>query len=362
MGRGAMSVIGTRQQFQTAPAIQGPDDLQRFPLPDPRLETFLGTKVIITGGLGLIGSALARQLVRLGADVTLVDSLIPEFGGNPANIADIQDRVRVNISDIRDVRGLRYLLRDCEYLFNLAGQTSHMDSMTAPFDDLEINCHAQLALLETVRTVNPEIKIVYASTRQVYGRPEYLPADEHHRLNPVDVNGINKIAGECYHTLYHNIHGLTTAVLRLTNVFGPGMRIKDARQIFLGIWTRRLLEGAEFEVWGGRQLRDFTYVDDVGMAFLLAAVTQEVWGRVWNVGGCPPISLLDLAELMLDLRGGGSYKLCEFPADRKKIDIGDYYSDDRAFRSLTGWAPQIDLRVGLARTLDYYASRMQHYV
>jgi UDP-glucose 4-epimerase len=322
----------------------------------------VGAKILITGGLGLIGSALARQLITLGCtDILLIDSLIPEFGGNLCNIRDIRDRVRVNISDVRDINGLRYLLRDCDYLFNLAGQTSHMDSMTAPFDDLEINCHAQLALLETCRQYNPSIKIVFASTRQVYGRPMYLPVDEAHPIKPVDVNGIHKLAAESYHTLYHEVYGMHTTVLRLTNTYGPGMRIRDARQIFVGIWVRRLLEGKTFEVWGGDQLRDFTYVDDAAAAFTAAVLTPEAIGKVLNVGGGEAVSLRHLAEQMVEINGAGAFDVIDFPLDRKPIDIGDFHADDSRLRSLTGWRPMVSLQEGLRRTLAYYRTNLSSY-
>jgi len=319
-------------------------------------------RVMVTGGLGLIGSALARRLVEAGADVLIVDSLNENFGGNLYNIRGLDDAVRVNISDIRDIHGLRYLLKDCDIIFNLAGQTSHMDSMSAPFEDLEINCMAQLSLLEACRQINPQMRIIYASTRQIYGRPEYLPVDERHPVRPVDVNGINKIAGESYHTLYHDVYGLKTTVLRLTNTFGPHMRIKDARQIFLGIWVRQLLEDRPFDVWGGQQSRDFTYVDDAADAFIAAALTPETTGKVFNVGGSEPTTLRDLAQLLVDQNKAGSFQIREFPRERKLIDIGDYYTDDAAFRSVTGWSPQVPLSEGLRRTLDFYRSNLQHYL
>ena len=246
--------------------------------PDPALACYRGARVLITGGLGFIGSALARRLVALGADVLLVDSMIPEYGGNSANIADISGQVRVNFADIRDGHTMRYLLRAQDFLFNLAAQTSHLDSMNAPEDDLAINCAAQLHLLEACRSVNPELSIVNAGTRQIYGRPRYLPVDENHPLRPVDINGVNKMAGEAYHLLFCDVYGLRSRSLRLTNVYGPGMRIKDARQGFLGIWLRRLIEGQPFEVWGGGQRRDLLFVDDAAQAFLAAAITPAVEG------------------------------------------------------------------------------------
>ncbi len=323
---------------------------------------FAGARVMITGGLGFIGSNLAARLVDLGSDVLLVDSLIPEYGGNLFNIAPIRHRVTVNISDIRDVHGLRSLLPGCRYLFNLAGQTSHLDSMADPLTDLEINCRAQLTLLETCRAVNPDITVVFASTRQIYGKPDYLPVDERHPLHPVDVNGVNKMAGEAYHILYHDVYGLKATALRLTNTYGPRMRIRDARQTFVGVWLRRVLEGQAFEVWGGEQRRDFTYVDDAVDAFLRAAVTKEAMGGVFNIGGNEVISLKQLADALIAANGGGHYAVREFPAERKRIDIGDYYARDELFRQRTGWQPGVPITEGLARSLAFFRDNLLHYI
>lgn len=283
-------------------------------------------RVLITGGLGFIGSNLAWRLVSLGAQVLLVDSLIPEYGGNLFNIAGIEDQVRVNISDIRDEHSMRYLVQEQDFLFNLAGQTSHLDSMQDPYTDLQINCGAQLSILEACRKYNPAVKIVFASTRQIYGKPKYLPVDEEHPLQPVDVNGINKMAGEWYHILYSRVYGIQACALRLTNTYGPRMRVKDARQTFLGIWIRLLVEGKPFEVWDGQQLRDFTYVDDAVDAFLLAGASEEANGQVFNLGGDCVVSLAGLADLLIEVNCGGKYTVRSFPTDRKKIDIGDYGS------------------------------------
>ena len=324
--------------------------------------TFKGRKVLITGGLGFIGSNLARRLVDLGARVTLVDSLIPEYGGNLFNIAGLEDHVQVNISDVRDQHSMRYLVQGQDYLFNLAGQTSHMDSMEDPGTDLEINCRAQLSILEACRRYNPRIKVVFASTRQIYGKPDYLPVDEKHLLRPVDVNGINKMAGEWYHILYNNVYELRACALRLTNTIGPRMRIKDARQTFLGVWVRLLLEGKTFEVWGGEQLRDFTYVDDVVDAFLLAAASKEANGEVFNLGCERVIGLKALADLLVEVNGGGRYEIRSFPPDRKRIDIGDYYADYSRIRSVLEWEPKVSLREGLARTVAFFRDNLAHYL
>jgi UDP-glucose 4-epimerase len=321
-----------------------------------------GRRVLITGGLGFIGSNLARKLVELGADVTLVDSLIPEYGGNLFNITGIENEVKVNISDVRDQHSMKYLVQDKDYLFNLAGQTSHLDSMQDPFIDLDINAKSQLYILEACRQYNADIKIVFASTRQIYGKPRYLPVDEDHPLSPVDINGVNKLAGEWYHLLYDKIHGIRTCVLRLTNTIGPRMRVKDGRQTFVGIWIRLLLEGKPFEVWGGKQVRDFTYVDDCVEAMLLAACNEKANGQIFNLGGDQTISLKDLADLLVELNGAGEYIIREFPEERQKIDIGDYYSGYHLIQKTLGWAAKVDLQEALRGTLEFYKEHLNQYV
>jgi UDP-glucose 4-epimerase len=331
--------------------------------PRPSFEKgFKGKRVLITGGLGFIGSNLARRLVLLGAKVTLLDSLIPEYGGNRRNVHGLERKVNINLSDVRDRHSLPEFLRGQHFLFNLAGQTSHMDSMTDPETDLEINCRAQLTLLEACRKHNPKLRVVFASTRQIYGRPDYLPVDEKHPLRPVDVNGINKLAGEEYHLLYSEVHGVPSTVLRLTNTIGPRMRVKDARQTFVGVWIRQILEGKPIEVWGGEQLRDFTYVDDAVDAFLVAATHPSAVGRVFNLGGVGNISLRDLAALLVEVTGKGSYLVKQFPADRRKIDIGDYYSDCGLIERDLGWKPRTTITQSLARTVAYYRKELRHYL
>lgn len=323
---------------------------------------FGGKRVLVTGGLGFIGSNLARSLVEIGARVSIVDSLMPEYGGNRRNLAGMAAKVTVHVADVRDWPRLPSLVRGQDYLFNLAGQTSHMDSMTDPQTDLDINCRAQLAILEACRLHNPRIRIVFASTRQIYGRPDYLPVDEKHPLRPVDVNGINKIAGESFHLLYSRVYGLAATALRLTNTIGPRMRIKDARQTFVGVWVRRLLEDKPIEVWGGEQLRDFTYVDDAVEAFLLAAAQPEAVGAVFNLGGPPPVTLQRLAEMLVEINGSGEFAVREFPGERKKIDIGDYYADDRLIGRKLGWKPKTGLRAALERTVEFYRRELEHYL
>jgi UDP-glucose 4-epimerase len=323
---------------------------------------FAGRRILITGGAGFIGSNLAHRLAGLGAEVTLVDSLIPEYGGNLFNLKGLEGKVKLNISDVRDEHSMHHLVQGQDVLFNMAGQTSHLDSMEDPYTDLHINCLAQLHILEACRKYNPSIKIVFAGTRQIYGKPQYLPVDEKHILGPTDVNGINKMAGEWYHILYNNVYAIRTCSLRLTNTYGPRMRVKDARQTFLGVWVRLAVEGKPFAVWEGAQLRDFTYIDDAVDAFLAAAQSDEANGRIFNVGGDAVVSLRELADLLVEVNGGGTYEVKTFPAERKRIDIGDYYADDRLMRSMLGWQPRVSLKEGLASTIAFYRENMGVYL
>jgi nucleoside-diphosphate-sugar epimerase len=328
----------------------------------PESSTWQGQKVLITGGAGFIGSTLAIRAAELGADVTVIDSLIPEYGGCLFNLDPIKDKIRINLSDIRDSFSLRPLIENVDILFNLAGQTSHMDSMKDPHTDLTINCMAQLNLLETCRQFNPNIRIIFASTRQIYGKPTYLPVDENHSINPVDINGIHKYAAELYYGLYGKIHGIHTCILRLTNTIGPRMRIKDARQTFVGIWIRQLLEGQPIEVWGGEQLRDFNDVEDVVRAMLITSQDVNCFGKIFNLGSDEKISLIKLANMMKEIHGSGEIKIMDYPPERKKIDIGDYYSSFERLKAMTGWEPAQSLEQTLQRTLGYYTDYLSAYI
>ncbi|MQC19353.1 MAG: NAD-dependent epimerase/dehydratase family protein [Chloroflexi bacterium] len=318
---------------------------------------------MITGGLGFIGSNLARHLVALGADVLLVDSLIPDYGGNLFNIDGLESRLRVNVADVRQASTMNYLVQDREVIFNLAGQVSHIDSMRDPGTDLDINCRSQLTLLEACRRHNPGVKVVYASTRQIYGKPERLPVDETHLVRPTDINGINKAAGEQYHLVYNHVFGVRACSLRLTNVYGPRQLIRHNRQGFIGWFIRLALEGGEIQIFGdGSQLRDFVHVDDAADAFLRAGATDTVNGEALNVGGSEPIAHKDLVALLLDVADGGRVTFVEWPTEKKKIDIGSFYSDSSRFTARTGWRPTVSLREGLAGTIAFYRTHFAQYV
>ena len=321
-------------------------------------------RILVTGGLGFIGSNLVRRLLGEGVQVTVVDSLVPEYGGNKFNLADLRDHesLVINISDVRDLHSMERLVADHDILFNLAGQTSHLDSMENPFSDLDVNAKAQLSILEACRKVNSDIKIVFASTRQIYGRPQYLPVDEKHPWHPVDINGVNKMAGEWFHIVYNDVYGIRSSVLRLTNTYGPRMRIKDARQTFLGIWIRLLLEGKPIQVFGdGKQRRDYNFVDDVVEALLLAASDERTNGKIFNLGSPEALSLEDSARIMTEQVSGSFYEKTPFPPDRKAIDVGDFVCDPSAFCNISGWKPETTFKKGIEKTLSYYYKNLDQY-
>jgi UDP-glucose 4-epimerase len=324
---------------------------------------YRGRSVLITGGLGFIGSNLARALVALGADVLIVDSLIPDYGGNLFNVAGLEDRLRINIADIRQQTTMNYLVQRQDVIFNLAGQVSHIDSMQDPHTDLEINCRAQLAILEACRRNNPDVKVVFAGTRQVYGRADSLPVSETHLVRPTDINGINKAAGEYYHLVYNNVFGVRACSLRLTNVYGPRQLLKHNRQGFIAWFIRLAIEGREIQIYGdGRQMRDFVFVDDAVDAFLRAGASEASNGQVFNVGGFEPISHRDLVHLLIATAGSGSYRFVEWPPDKKAIDIGDFYADWRLIADTLGWRPHTTLADGMHETIAFYREHFAHYV
>jgi len=323
---------------------------------------FSNKNILITGGAGFIGSNLAKRLVDLGAQVTIIDSLIPDYGGNLFNLHGYEDKIQLNIADIRDPYSMNYLVQDRDYIFSLAGQVSHTDSMKNPFTDLEINTKAQLTLLEACRHNNPNTHIVYTSTRQIYGVPKYLPVDENHPLEPVDVNGINKLAAEQYYKIYHKTYNIPVTILRLTNVFGPGMRIKDARQTFIGWWIRQIIEDNPITIFGdGLQIRDINFVEDVVNAILLASNTKLTNGKLYNLGG-EKINLLDLAILFVKVFQNGRYELIDFPEQRKKIDIGSIFGNYQKIFTDLGWEPKISIEEGLKVTLPYYKEYFEKYL
>lgn len=324
-------------------------------------DRYKNTKILITGGLGFIGSTLVRKLVELGSKVTIVDSLVPEYGGNLFNIHGIENKVKVNISDVRDRYSINYLVQDQDIIFNLAGTLSHIDSMIDPFTDLEINVTSQISILEACRKNNPETRVIYAGTRNQYGKAKYLPVDENHPLTPTDVNGINCIAGEYYHLLYNEVYGVKACSLRLTNTFGPRHQMKHSRQGVLNWFLRQIIDGEEIKLYGsGDQIRDVNYVDDVVNAFLLAGASNNVWGKVYNLGGIS-VSLKEFVKAAIKIYGKGKYTVIPFPPERKKIEIGNYVADYSKITKALGWKPKVNLESGIEKTFKYYEKYKEYY-
>lgn len=312
--------------------------------------------------LGFIGSNLAIHLIQLGAKITLVDTLHAQYSGALFNIEPIKEQTTLIAADMGDRSVMARVIAEPDCIFNLAGQISHIDSMKHPQHDLAVNAFSHLSIVKMCRKLNPGVKIIYAGTRQVYGIPQYLPVDEKHPVAPIDYNGISKMAGEWYHMVAHRNFGLRAVSLRMTNVYGPRMRVKDARKTFIGEWFRLLIEGKELQVFGnGQQMRDLNYIDDVILALLLIAAHPQSEGKIYNLGGDEPISLLNLAKLMIEINGKGSYHLKPFPSSRKRIDIGSYYADYTKINQETGWKPAIRLAEGIERTLAYYRQYKKHY-
>jgi UDP-glucose 4-epimerase len=319
--------------------------------------------VLITGGMGFIGSNLAHFLVDLGVEVIIVDSLLRKQGGNPFNLEGIAEQVKLVRADIGIDYVANHLVGGVDIIFNLAGHMSHLDSLLSPHRDLELNCAAQLTLLEACRIYNPHVKIVFTSTRQVYGRPELLPVDESHRVAPLDINGIHKLAAEHYHLLYHKLYGMHATCLRLTNTYGPRQLLTHDRQGFIGWFVRHALTGGIIELYGdGKQCRDINYVDDVVEALLLAGGSEKSDGEIFNLGGGEPVSLSDIATELIRLTGRGSVCHVPFPREQQLIEIGNCYLNSKKIETILGWRARTTWREGLARTVEFYRRHLPEYL
>jgi nucleoside-diphosphate-sugar epimerase len=327
---------------------------------DGELESLRGARVLVTGGAGFLGANLSIALAGLGARVTAVDAFLFHGGANAANLAG--SNVQLVRADIRNF-DMRPLCEGARIIFNLAALTSHMGGQADPLSDLDVNGVGQLRLIAAVREAAPEAVVVHASTRQFYGRSRSLPVNESHPVVPVDANGVSKFAGEQYWMLENRLHGRPVVSLRLTNCYGPRLRIRDSRQGFLAHWIGHAILGKTFEVWGGDQVRDFIFASDMTEAFLLAATTSACHGQIFNIGGLAPITLQGVADILVSVAGNGTrYVVCNFPEERARIDIGSYYADDAFFRRTTGWKPRVSLADGLTQCLDWFKPRLEYYL
>ncbi len=329
---------------------------------DPRLQVFRGTRSLVTGGLGFIPSNVVHALTTLGSQVTVVDSLSPGQGGNRYNINGIEDRVDVRIADIRDEAAMADAVRGQDFVFNMAASVSHLDSLNSPFHDLDVNARGMLVVLEAVRLHAPQARVLYSGTRSEYGLIQTTPVSEDHPLIPTEVNSSNKAVGTMYHTAYHIAHGISTVSLRLTNTYGPRMLVEHYRQGFINWFVRLAVEGGTFRLYGdGSQVRDLVYVDDVVRALLLAAANRDVVGTAVNIGSGKPVSLREIAEVLVAIAGKGNIEYVPFPDDARRIEIGDYVADTTKITKELDWRPQVDLKDGLERSVRYFQAHREHY-
>lgn len=317
-------------------------------------------KILVTGGLGFIGSNLVRALVDGGNQVYVVDNLLRGQGGNMFNLSGYENRFEYLPYSLYSAQTLK-MIPQMDVIYHLAAQTRHFVSMQRPITDIHINVQNTIKLLETCRRVNPHAQIVFTSTRQVYGIPKYLPVDEAHPVSPVDVNGINKYSAEQFCQLYARVYGVGTTILRLSNTYGPRMGLKGASLPLIAHWIKNLFSDSPLDIWNGDLIRDFSYVDDVVQALLIAQTLEEKKAGIYNIGGIRS-SLFDLANNMIAISGRGSYRFRKYPDKRKRIEIGTIYVDDSRFRNETGWKPLTDLPEGLRNTLDYFAQYIDRYL
>ena len=324
------------------------------------LNQFAGSTCLVTGGLGFIGSNMANSLAVAGAQVRVLDALIEQHGGDVQNIDPAHDAISIVRGNIADDEVVEPILDGVDYVFNIAGQVSHHESMVDPIRDAELNVTSQLKFLETVRRAQPSAVVVHTSTRQVYGTPQYLPVDEKHPTVPRDINGVNKLAGENYHRLYGTVHGMKTVSLRLSNVFGPGQSLQKTGLGFLPVFLARAMKGLPIEVFGdGQQQRDCLYVSEVvealGKAALQVAGGAIEAGEVINLGHTEVLSLLQIAELVVERAGQGSTISCiPWPEELARIDIGGFSGDYAMAHRLLNWLPQVAFTDGVEQTLDFY--------
>lgn len=323
---------------------------------------YAGKRVLITGGAGFIGSNLAHALVPLGAEVTVLDALLPQYGGNRFNLQGIAERVRVVEGDIRDASALASVVPDADVVFNLAAQVSYLDSLTDPFLDVDINCVGHLRVLEAVRQLAPEAKVCFASSRLVYGRILTRPVDESHPTNPLSIYGVHKLAGEKYHRIYSERFGVRTSILRIPNPYGPRQQMRHAKYSIVGWFIRQALEGKPLTVYGtGEQERDYLYIDDIVDAFLRLGANTKTDGEAYNIGTTEVVRFVDMVDEVLRVVGNGSKKHLPWPKAYEQNETGSYRADTRKIAAAIGWQARVLLRDGITRTAAYYRAHRQHY-
>jgi len=323
---------------------------------------FRGKKVLITGGLGFIGSSLAVRLVPLGAEVTVLDAMIPDYGGNLFNIEPVKDDITINFSNITDATSMNYLVREKDYIFHCAGQVCHIMSLNNPFPDIEYNIKGVAVLMQACKNYNPSAKIVKTGTRGQYGPSEKLPVSEDAPTNPRGIYEISNLAAEKIMKIYNDVHGVRTVLLRLTNIYGPRSQMKHSRFGVVNWFIRQALDNQTIKVFGdGKILRDFLYIDDCVDAVLASALSEKAEGEILNVGVDKAVCFLDLVKRIIEVTGSGRWEFSEFTPERKAQEPGDFYSDITKIKNLVGWEPRVALEEGLARTAEYYRQHRQWY-
>ena len=326
------------------------------------MKEFAGKRVLVTGGLGFIGSNLALELVRLGARVMIVDSMIPGYGGNLFNIEPAAKEIEVNFCDILDVNAINHVVRGQDFIFHLAGQVDHVLSLSDPFPDIDLNIKGTAVLMEACKRFNPGVRFVKAGTRGQYGEATSLPVREDAPTNPKGIYEISNLTAEKIIQVYNDVHGIHSVPLRLTNTYGPRAQMAHSRYGVANWFVRLAIERTPIKVFGnGLIRRDFLYVDDCVEALLMCAVTDRARGQVMNVGVDQPSTFLELAKILVEICPGACWEYAEFSPERLAQEPGDFYSDITKIRGLVGWSPKTPLRDGLRKTVDYYLKYREHY-
>ena len=326
------------------------------------MDAVKGKKVLITGGLGMIGSTIAHKLVTYGAEVTILDSLIEPYGGNFFNVAGIENKIKINISDIRDKESLKVLIKDVDIIFNLAAQVSHNDSLLNPSLDADINYIGHLNVLEAVRNFNPEAKVLYSGSRLQFGKIIKNPVNEGHPLKPLTPYALNKTAAENLYLYYHRVYNIPVVIFRIANPYGPRCQMRHSKYSIINWFIRNAMEGKEITIFGdGKQMRDYIYVDDLADAFILASILDMTSSEVFNVGSGTGTEFKDMVETIIETVGKGRIIYVPWPDNYLNVETGDYITDITKIKSYLNWLPKYDLKTGIMKTVEYYSNYRQHY-
>lgn len=326
------------------------------------MESFKGKKILVTGGLGFVGSNLSIRLAELGADVLIVDNMLPRQGGNLFNIEPVKDKVKVNISDIRNAASMNHLVKNIDYVFHIAGQVNHVDSVKNPLNDLSINVEGTLIIMEALRMNNPGAKVIFTGTRGEYGSSLKLPVEESHAINPIGIYAITNFAAERIVLTYNNLHNIKSVCLRITNTYGPRHQMAHDEYGVFNWFIRKAIDNEVIPIFGdGRILRDYLYIDDLTESLLKTAISDKVYGEVYNIGSGIPLSFIDLANKIIKIAGSGKVDYTEFTSERKALEPGDYYADITKIKTDAGWEPKITLEDGIERTIKYYKQFKKYY-